>query len=98
MNVLRLPKWAQDMIGKLRTDKERLQRQLTRNEEKTVKQSGDLQALLDIVRNLRPDLFDRWSNGTSLEELIEASKQDMDSTVLNDLIEESKQGRSTEKV
>ena len=74
MNILKLPKWAQELIQRQKYDEERLQRSLTAAETKCEKQSEEIQALLDIVRVVRPDIYDRWNHGSSLLELADMTK------------------------
>lgn len=75
MNILKLPKWAQELIQRQKDEKDRLARLLKQAEDKVVKQSEEVQALLNIMRNLRSDLFDKWNHGMPLKDLVEASKQ-----------------------
>lgn len=73
-SLLTLPKWAREKIERLQHDLDRNNRRAAQDAAKIEKQSEDIQCLLDVVRNVRPDLFDKWNNGTSLKELVEASK------------------------
>lgn len=75
-SILNLPKWAQAIIDQQRHRYERAERQVKRLNAEVEKQSGEKQSLLDIVRNLRPDLFDKWNTGTPLEYLVELSKKE----------------------
>jgi hypothetical protein len=74
LSVLSLPKWARKIIEQQKYEKERLQRSLDASQRKVVSQSEEIQYLLDIVRNLRPDLISRWNMGVPLATLLEESK------------------------
>jgi hypothetical protein len=72
-NLIRLPKWAQSLIRENGYQRDRLTVALSKAEAKTVKQSEEIQALLDILRNVRPDLYRRWNEGTPLAQLVKES-------------------------
>lgn len=73
--LLSLPRWAQEQFKGVQWAKERAERDVTRHLATIEKQSGEVQALLDIVRAIRPDLFDLWNNGTSLDDLVTTARK-----------------------
>ena len=73
--IIKQPKWVQDIINSQRNTIETLNRNYAKACDLNVKKSEEIQYLLDIVRNIRPDIFDAWNTGTGMDELLEMSKK-----------------------
>lgn len=69
------PEWVQEAVRQINYQCESLKRSSVRHLKQIEQYSEDNQLLLDLLRNLRPDLFNLWNTGTTLQALVEMTKQ-----------------------
>lgn len=69
------PQWIRNWISDLERERDRIIREAKQLSTKCEKQSEEIQYLLDIVRNLCPDLYEKWNSGIQMKEILELSKK-----------------------
>lgn len=65
-----LPKWAQEEFARLDNTINRQCRQYSNILEQLGKQQEEFQAAIDTIRNLRPDLYDKYNEGYKMTDIL----------------------------